>query len=98
MTAQVPERPANNALGLWALLRRLRPGADATIGFFLHTPWPASDVFSLLPAHAPAPALTAFVKLLCECIGMAAAASPADEQPRPHYCIHSQGRRVQVRL
>ena len=25
MTAQVPERPANNALGLWALLLRLRP-------------------------------------------------------------------------
>jgi hypothetical protein len=25
MTAQVPERPVNNALGLWALLLRLRP-------------------------------------------------------------------------
>ena len=31
------------------LLRRRRPGPTATIGFFLHTPFCAADVFALLP-------------------------------------------------
>jgi hypothetical protein len=41
----------------------------------------AQVFFGLLPAHAPAPALAAFVKLLCECISSWASASPTDEPP-----------------